>query len=177
MLGVAGLEEVRDAGLAFDDDEPDDFVAERDGVLADDDLEADFVAEPAGLLLAALGLLAGVLTGVLAGVLAGVLTGVLVSTSALAVKLISLIGDTSDLLLARDFLVEAAFRFDAGRFLLVDAAVLFLIGVGVVLAFEDAFGRGVPLIGFEALLAGVGVCLAIVYLCILIILIGSISWS
>lgn len=45
--------------------------------------------------------------------------------------------------------------------------VFFFIGVGVVLAFVDAdedFGLGVPLIGFEARFAGVGVCLAISYI-------------
>lgn len=39
-------------------------------------------------------------------------------------------------------------------------ALFFLIEVGVVFAFVD-LGLGVPLIGFEALLAGVAVCLAI----------------
>jgi len=71
-------------------------------------------------------------------------------------------GDTEDLLLDTGFFEEAVFLLEAGRFLLVDVDEdFFLIGVGVVLAFEEAFGLGVPLMGLELLLAGVGVCFAI----------------
>lgn len=85
-------------------------------------------------------------------------------------------GDTEDLLLARDFLAEAApavFLLEVARFLLVEAeaVVRFLIGVGVFLATELlplAFGLGVALIGLELLLTGVGVCLAILFLLFLL---------
>lgn len=107
------------------------------------------------------GVLADDLAGDLAGVLADVLAGVLESccSTAAPVKLSSLIGDTEDLLFVSDFRAEAAERLVVeARFLLVEAVVRFLIGVGVVFA----LGRGVPLIGLEARLAGVvEVCFAI----------------
>lgn len=145
MFGVEGLDEEREDGRALDGDDvvEVDFDAERAGALV------DLAVELGGLFLAALDLL-------------GVFNGVLVSISPPAVKLNSLIGDTEDLLLARDFLADAVFLLEVGRFLLVEAELFFLIGVGVVLALDVAFGLGVPLMGFEALFAGVGVCLAIV---------------
>lgn len=42
-----------------------------------------------------------------------------------------------------------------------EAVVFFLIEAGVVLVFELALGLGVPLMGFDALFAGVADCLAI----------------
>lgn len=163
--GVDGLDEILEAGLV-DVDLVADLLADVLDNLAPDD-EVELVG---GLFLAALaGVLAGVLdedlAGVFAGVFAGVLTGVLESCceSAPVVKLNSLMGDTEDLLLASDFAVDAVPLLDAeARFLLVEAEiVLFLIGVGVFLAVELAFGRGVALMGLELRLTGVGVCLAI----------------
>lgn len=49
-------------------------------------------------------------------------------------KLNSLIGDTEDLLFAVDFLADLAAFEAVDCFLLVEAEVFFLIGVGVVLA-------------------------------------------
>lgn len=91
------------------------------------------------------------------------LTGVLKPASeSPAVKLCSLIGETEDLLLvdAADFFVDCDFIADARLDLVAEAVVFFFIEAGVVLGFDD-FGLGVPLIGFDARLAGVGVCLAI----------------
>lgn len=96
----------------------------------------------------------------------GVLKSFLSTLSPLGepVKLSSFIGDTEDLLLAcgfldDDFLADEVLAAVVRLALLVEAdlgAVCFLIGVGVVLAFVELdFGRGVPLIGFDVLLAGV----------------------
>lgn len=135
LLGVEGLDEDLDDGL-------DAFVADLfAGVLLD-------FADPVGFLLTGVGL-----------------TGDLKSGSVTTVvKLSSLIGDTEDLLLMAvefDFLADCDVDFVAGfRDLLADDVAFFFIEAGVVLAFED-LGLGVPLMGFEALLAGVAVCLAI----------------
>lgn len=142
MLGVEGREDL-DGGLVF---VVDDFLLAVDlvGVLLD-------LLDAGAFLFAAL---------------AG-LTGVLKSCSLLApsVKLSSLIGDTEDLLLAVDFLVDCDLLADLLAFELDEEEVLFFfIEAGVVLAFED-LGLGVPLMGFEVLLAGVAVCLAMLLLC------------
>lgn len=153
LPGLVGLEaeEVLDEGLA--------------GVL-EDDFELDRLAEDLLLDLAALLPLVVVLF--LEELLAG-LTGVLKSAESPApVKLSSLIGDTDDLLLAVDFLVDFDLEADEGRFALLadeedeEVVLFFLIEAGVVLAFDEAFGLGVLLMGFEARLAGVALCLAIV---------------
>lgn len=142
LLGVDGLDEVLEAGR--DDGRLADLVADLwAGVRA-----VDLVDElGAALLLAAL---AG-LTGVLKSCTFGDPT----------VKLNSLMGETEERLLVElVFLVDCDLDADeavlvVGLFLPVDAeAALFLIGVGVVLAFDD-LGLGVPLMGFEARLAGV----------------------
>lgn len=73
----------------------------------------------------------------------------------------SLIGETEDLLLLAVDFFEDFDAEDLGLGLLVELVVFFLIEEGVVFAFED-LGLGVPLIGLEALLAGVAVCFAIV---------------
>lgn len=127
----------------------------------DDDLDggrADFVADFFVEVLLDLVELADFRLAALAG-----LTGVLKSCSTVpAVKLISLIGDTEDLLLAAfDFLEDCVLLVDLFD-LLAEVEAFFLIEAGVVLAFVD-LGLGVPLIGLEALLAGVAVCLAILF--------------
>lgn len=147
LLGVDGLDEALDEGL-FEDDLGVDLAAD------DVDFLADLLA--AGLFLAdfladddvsAVDFLFTALAG---------LTGVLKSWWSPTVKLSSFIGDTEDLLLTADFLAA-----DAVVFLALDRLVdgvelfFFFIDDGVVL------GRGVPLMGFEDLLAGVAVCLAI----------------
>jgi len=151
---VDGLDRDRD----FTADEA--LVIPLDGVFFVADLAAD-EALAVGLFLAAL---AGVLAGVFAGVLAVVFTlmGVFVSAP---VKLISLIGDTEDLLAGIDLRLDAVDRLavEGRAFLLVEADVeLFLAGVGVLVAL-DAFGRGVPEMGRDVLLAGV---LAILFVCV-----------
>lgn len=136
LFGLEGLDEDLDGGRA--------------------DLVADFLVE----VLLDLVELADFRLTALAG-----LTGVLNSCStAPTVKLISLIGDTDDLFLsAFDFLVDCVLLAERFDLLTDEEAVFFLIDDGVVLAFED-LGLGVPLIGLEALLAGVAVCLAILFL-------------
>lgn len=109
----------------------------------------------------------------LADGLVGVLKSFLSRLSPLGdpVKLSSFMGETEDLLLVCGFRTEAFLEDEvlaAGvrLALLVEAdlaVACFLIGVGVVLAFVELdFGRGVPLIGFEVLFAGVCVALAMV---------------
>lgn len=150
MLGDEGLEfEFLDEGLAADDGCLDADL-EFDLLLVD--LELDFLTELVGFFLV--------------GLVADDLSGVLMSDSAMAPrKLNSLIGDTEDLLLT---LLEVDFLADALEFvvrlalLLAEVVGFFLIEEGVFLAEAPAaFGLGVLLIGFEALLAGVAVCLAI----------------
>lgn len=94
------------------------------------------------------------------------LTGVLKSGSVvIVVKLSSLMGETDDLLLAVDFLAELEMAFVADFLAFVaDEADFFLMEAGVVLALAEVLGLGVPLIGFEARLAGVVVCFAILCL-------------
>lgn len=140
LVGLEGLDDDLDGGRA--------------------DLVADFLVE----VLLDLAELADFRLTALAG-----LTGVLKSCStAPTVKLNSLIGDTEDLLLAAfDFLVDCVLLVERFALLTDEDAVFFLIDVGV-LAF-DCFGLGVPLMGFEARLAGVAVCLAILFLVFLYI--------
>lgn len=164
LLGVWGLGEALDEGL----DDDDDFVADD---FEADDLVADRLAAAAvvEVLLLDLAELAGFLLVALAG-----LVGVLKSRSPRPnVKLSSLMGDTEDLsLVAVGFLVE---DLVADRFaLLVDelAVLFFFIEAGVVFALDD-FGLGVPLMGFDDLLAGVAVCLAIVAVLLLCMLFSS----
>lgn len=162
--GVDGRDEALDGGLLADEAFVMTLFDLLDGVLA-----VDLAADAGALLLAALaGVLAGVLDGVLVEddadlLLAGgvALIGVFESVSEAPVKLNSFMGDTDDLLVAEsDLRADVADLLVAdGRFLLVDAAAFFLAGVGVLAV--DALGLGVPLMGLEALLAGVGVCLAI----------------
>lgn len=137
LLGLEGLEaEALDEGLV-------DLLADLAGVRE----AVVFLALLAGFLFAALAGFTGVLNSGFSG---------------LAVKLSSLIGDTEDLLADVDLRVLADRRADD---LLADAflaeAGLFLIEFGVVFAFDEAFGRGVLLIGFEAVLLA-GVCLVII---------------
>lgn len=142
LLGVEGLDEDLDGGRAFVEDLLFDL-------LLDEVLLLDLVAEDGVFLLAAL---------------AG-LTGVMKSCSLLApsVKLSSLIGDTDDLLFVVDLRVDCDFPVDLLAFELEEEAdVFFFIEAGVVLAFDD-LGLGVPLMGLEVLLAGVAVCLAIMF--------------
>lgn len=99
--------------------------------------------------------------------LVALLTGVFKSCELLPmVKLNSLMGDTLDLLLAA---ADAFLDVDLAPLGLLlrdfeaEPADFFLMEAGVVLALDD-LGLGVPLTGFEARFAGVGVCLAIVLL-------------
>lgn len=71
-------------------------------------------------------------------------------------KLSSFIGETDDLLFMADFLADAVVFLALDLLLAGVAAFFFFIEDGVVL------GLGVPLMGFEDLLAGVAVCLAII---------------
>lgn len=147
LLGDEGLElELLDEGLEAD---AGCFDADFEMDLLLVDLVVDFLAELLGFFL--LGL--------------ADLTGVFMSDSARAPeKLNSLIGDTEDLLLTLfevDFLAEDL-ALDRLPLLLAEVVGFFLIDDGVFLAEAPAaFGLGVLLIGFEALLAGVAVCLAI----------------
>lgn len=137
LFGLAGLdEEARDAG--------------RGVLLADLEPAARF--EELGVVFFLLALFAGVLT---------------FESCSLppTVKLNSLIGDTLDLLLLFGAFFEVDFAplgldldFDA------EAGCFFLMEAGVVLALDD-LGLGVPLTGFDARFAGVGVCLAILNDC------------
>ena len=140
LLGVDGLDELLGVGFAC-------FVADFAGVR----VAVDFLIELCGFLLEALACLTGVLESC--------------CSPEFPVKLNSLIGDTEDLLFATAFLVDCVdvVGFFADLFLLVDAEArcCFLIGDGVTFALVD-LGLGVPLIGLEALFAGVAVCLAIV---------------
>lgn len=137
LLGLGGLDDDLEGGRA--------------------DLVADFVAD---LILFDLVELAAFRLTALVG-----LTGVLNSCSlAPTVKLCSLMGDTEDLLLATlDFRVDCDLLVDLFD-LLAEDVVFFLIETGVVFAFDD-LGLGVPLMGLEFLLAGVAVCLAILFQC------------
>lgn len=137
LFGLAG----RDEGL---DDE-------GRGVLlllaAEEDLLADLLAELGVFLLLAL--------------LIGVLESCSLPAPPPMVKLSSLMGETLDLLFAAAFFEVDLVALGRLRDFEPDAVVFFLIEAGVVLAFDD-LGLGVPLLAFDALLAGVGVCLAIV---------------
>lgn len=139
LLGVEGRDDDLDGGRAF-------VVEDLLGVDLFIGVLLDLVDDGAFLLAALAGL-----------------TGVLKSCSLLApsVKLSSLIGETEDLLLAVDFRVDCDLPADLFAFELEEEEVVFFfIEAGVVLAFDD-LGLGVPLMGFEALFAGVEVCLAI----------------
>lgn len=144
LLGLEGLDEARDEGLGEGFD-----VLDVDRLA---DVLFDLVELGVCLFLAAL---------------AG-FTGVLNSGSfAAIVKLNSFMGDTEDLLLATvDLRVDC--DLEAERFaLLAEAVVFFLMEAGVVFALDD-LGLGVPLMGFEDLLAGVAVCLAIMFVALII---------
>lgn len=142
LFGLAGLDDVLDAGLGL-------------GLVLD-----DLLAERLAAVLVDLAELAGFLLAALAGLL-----GVLKSGSVVTVvKLSSLMGETDDLLLAVDFLEELDDALVADLFVFAaEDEGFFFIEEGVVLALDDAFGRGVPFIGLDARFAGVVVvCLAIV---------------
>lgn len=132
-----------------------DGLEGRDDGLDDEALLADLLA---AVLLVDFAELGGLLLAALAG-LTGVLKSAPLVTSA-PTKLVSLMGETEDLLLADGFLDEADLEVDRLA-LLADAVERFLIEAGVVLALDD-LGLGVPLMGLDERLAGVVVvCLAI----------------